>query len=193
VDKLEDQGRIVSAADRVWVLTGDGSKLSGIDPQSNKAVETIPLGVRCTELTAGGTTLWAMCPLEDRVLRIDAATGEVAGELELAGAATASVSVHVWVAFEGGVAEVDPKSLDVLAVYELYPRYGGAIYATPDAVWVREEGKRFLTRIDPASQRIVETISAPSLPSGGDVVQIGDSVWATAYDDATIVELEAGR
>jgi hypothetical protein len=38
-------------------------------------------------------------------------------------------------------------------------------------------------------QRVVETIKAPDLLSGGDVVAIGDSVWATAYDDQTLVEL----
>jgi hypothetical protein len=37
-------------------------------------------------------------------------------------------------------------------------------------------------------QRVVE-INAPDLLSGGDVVAIGDSVWATAYDDQTLVEL----
>ena len=34
-----------------------------------------------------------------------------------------------------------------------------------------------------------EVIEAPKLTSGGDVVVIGDSVWATAYDDSTMVQL----
>jgi streptogramin lyase len=179
VDKLPDQGRLVSAAGRVWVLTGSGSKLAGIDPAKNKPAATIALDGDCVDLAADGATVWAMCPFEDRVLRIDAATGEVTDELELAGAANGVVGDDLWVAFEGGVAQVDLESLDVLAVYEVHPR------------WVREEGGSFLTRIDPEAQRIVETINARDLPSGGDVVQIGDSVWATAYDDATLVELSA--
>ncbi len=95
----------------------------------------------------------------------------------------------VWVAFDGGIAQVDPESLDVKAVYELAARFGGAIHATGDEVWVREKGGHFLARIDPAGERIVETIEAPKLSSGGDVIVIGDSVWATAYDQSTMVEL----
>ncbi len=38
---------------------------------------------------------------------------------------------------------------------------------------------------------ISETIEAPKLPSGGDVIEVGDSVWATAYNDGALVELQA--
>jgi hypothetical protein len=79
----------------------------------------------------------------------------------------------------------------VIAVYGLYPRYGGSIFAADGAVWVREEDKHFLSRIDPSEQRVVETIAAPDLTSGGDVVVIGDAVWATAFDDQTLVALRA--
>jgi streptogramin lyase len=193
IDKLPDQGRIVSTTDRVCVLTDSGAELTAIDPRDAKPTEAVKLNARCSELATDGTTLWAMCPFYDRVLRIDARTGEVGDTLELAGASNASVSDHLWVGFEGGVAQVDSDTLEVLAVYEVHPRYGGAIFATPDAVWVREEGGSFLTRIDPEGQRIVETIEAPKLPSGGDAVQIAGSVWATAYNDATLVELEASK
>ena len=191
IDKLPDQGRLVSAADRIWVLTDSGERLSGIDTGTNKPATTVALGGRCADLAAAGTTVWATCPLEDRVLRIDAGTGEVSDELELAGATNAAVADDLWVGFEGGLAQIDAKVLEVLAVYELSPRYGGSIFATSDTVWVREEGERFLSRIDPETQQIVETIKAPELPSGGDVVQIEGSVWATAFDDATLVELKA--
>ncbi len=190
IDKLPDQGRLVSAADRVWILTGTGDELAAIDPRTNRPAATIDLGGRCSELAAAGETVWAMCPLEDRLLRIDAEAAKISGELALAGATNGSASDELWVAFDGGVAQVDPEALEVLAVYELFPQYGGSVFATPDAVWVREEG-RFLSRIDPSAQRIVETVGARDLPSGGDVVQIGDSVWATAYDDVALVELRA--
>ncbi len=174
VEKLPDQGRLITAAGQLWLLTDSGA---------------------AAELTGGEDTVWAMCPLDGQLLRVDAAGGEVTGALALGGAANASVSRSVWVGFEGGVAQVDPDSLEVEAVYEVYPRIGGSLFATPDAVWVREEAgssdEHFLTLIDPEAQRIVETIEAPDLQSGGDVVVIGDSVWATAYDDQALVELRA--
>jgi streptogramin lyase len=191
IDKVPDQGRLVGAADRLWVLTDSGATLTAIDPRDGKPATSVELGARCVDLAADGTTLWATCPFDNRVLRIDATTEESTGELDLAGAAIAAAGDHLWVAFEGGVAQIDPDALEVLAVYDVSARYGGAIFAGPDAVWVREEGGDFLTRIDPDAQRITETIRAPDLPSGGDVVQIGNSLWATAYDDATVVELRA--
>jgi streptogramin lyase len=183
-------GRMVSTAGQLWLLTDSGNRLTGVDLESEEPSSELRLGDRCLDLAVDGTTLWAMCPFADRVLRIDATVPEITGELELAGAEKASVGDDLWVAFEGGVAEVDPETLEVLAVYDLHARFGGKLYATPDEVWVREEDGHFLARIDPAEQRIVETIEAPQLPSGGDVVVIGDSVWATAYDDETVVQLK---
>jgi streptogramin lyase len=189
IDKLLVQGRLVSAAGRLWLVTAMGAKLTGIDPRTNKPAKTYKLPGRCTELVPSGNYLWVMCPDDDRVLRLDARTGKVAGKLALAGATTASLSDHLWVGFDRGVAEVDPRTLDVLTVYDVHPRDVGGISATSDAVWVREEGNRFLTRIDPRARRIAEIVDAPGIPSGGDVVQIGGSVWATAYDDHVLVEV----
>ena len=157
IEKLPDQGRIVSAAGDVWVLTAEGKRLTAIDEGSNKPSKTIPLGGNCQDLAAEGTTIWVACPIDGRLLRVDAEAGEVSDELALPGAAVVSASEHIWAGFEGGIAEIDPQTLEVLATFEVYPRYGGAIFATPDDVWVREEGKRFLTRIDPRSGRITQT------------------------------------
>jgi streptogramin lyase len=191
IDGLPEQGRLVSAADRLWVLTKSGAELTGLDLRTGKAAESIQLGGTCTDLAAGDTTVWAMCPIDGLALRVDAEAAEVTGEVPLPDARTAAVGDDLWVGFEGGVAQVDPEALEVLAVYDLYPAYGGAIFATDDAVWVREEGNHFLARIDPEEEAITETIEAPQLPSGGDVVVIGDSVWATAYNDQALVEVRA--
>ena len=189
LDKVTDQGRLVGAAGKLWVITDSGKTLSAID-ERGKPTTVLKLP-GCTDLARSeGNVIWALCPLEDRVLEIDAAAGEIVDQLELGDPRTAAVADDLWVGFEDGVAQVDTKTLEVIAVYGLYPRYGGAIFAGDDAVWVREEG-HFLTHIDPAEQRIVEAIEAPKIHSGGDVLAIGDTVWATAYDDDVLVELRA--
>ena len=193
IDKLPDQGRLVSAGGALWVLTDAGEQLTSIDLRTTKPGQTIALGSRCLDLAAQGDTLWAMCPFDDLLLRIDAEAAQVTDEVELAGAQNGSVGEDVWVGFDGGLAQIDPKKLEVEAVYDVYPKYGGSIFAGTDAVWVREENGHFLTRIDPDKRQIVETIEAPRLPSGGDVIAIGDSVWATAFDDATLVQLQAPK
>ena len=191
--KMPIQGRLISSAGKLWLIDESGKALTGVDLRSEKPEAELRLPGVCPQLASqpaeGDATLWAVCPAEDKLLRIDPAVPEVTGEVELAGADNASVGEDVWVAFEGGVAQVDPESLEVLAVYELYARFGGAIHATDDEVWVREAEGHFLGRIDPDQQEIVETIEAPDLPSGGDVLVVGDSVWATAYDQSTIVQL----
>jgi streptogramin lyase len=191
VDKSQNQGRLVKAAGLLWVLTDEGDTLTAIDPGQNAPSTTIALDSGCDDLAASGDTIWAACGLYDRVLRIDVAGGEITGQLELAGAGIAAVGEDLWVGFDGGLAQVDPESLAVDAVYDVHPRIGGSIFPAGDSVWVREENAHFLTRIDPAAQRIVETIEAPRLLSGGDVIVVGDSVWATAYEDEALVELRA--
>lgn len=192
IDVLPEQGRLVSAADRLWVLTKSGEELTGLDLRTGKPAESISLGSgTCTDLAADDTTVWVMCPIDGLALRVDAQAAEVTGEVPLPDARTAAVGDDLWVGFESGVAQVDPEALEVIAVYDLYPAYGGAIFATDDAVWVREEGNHFLARIDPEEHAITETIEAPQLPSGGDVVVIGDSVWATASNDQALVEVQA--
>jgi sugar lactone lactonase YvrE len=189
VRKIPDQGRIVSAAGRVWLLTEGGERLTGVDLKSEKTASELRLGETCTDLVAAGDTLWAFCPIEGHVLRIDAAAAKVTAEGDFAGARTGAVSGDLWVGFEDGLAQVDPATLEIVALYDASPAFGGRVYATDDEVWAREEGGNFLTRIDPDEQRIVEIIEAPKLSSGGDVVVIGDSVWASAYDDLTLVQL----
>ncbi|HEX2127644.1 MAG TPA: hypothetical protein VHF58_00335 [Solirubrobacterales bacterium] len=189
VDKIPDQGRLASAAGKLWVLTHSGKVLTALDGETGKPTDEVKLPSTCTDLAAAGDELWVVCPVEGLALRIDSAAAEVGDEVELPDARTAAVGEDLWVGFEGGVAQVDLETLETLATYEVYPRYGGSIYAAEDAVWVREEGDRFLTRIDPAEQQIVETIGAPKIPSGGDVVQIEGSVWATAYDDDVLVRI----
>jgi hypothetical protein len=191
VDKSQNQGRLVSAAGRLWVLTDEGDALTAIDPESNSPSTTIPLDAGCDDLAASGDTVWAMCGLFERVLRIDVGAEEITGQLELPGAALGAVGDDLWVAFDGGLAQVDPESLEVVAVYDVHPALEGAVFAAADSVWVRQRGGPFLTRIDPVARRVVETIEAPALPSGGDVIVVGDSVWATAFEDEALVQLRS--
>jgi hypothetical protein len=54
---------------------------------------------------------------------------------------------------------------------------------------VRTQAPPFLTHIDPVGRKVVETVVAPELPSGGHVLVADSVVWASAYDDGTVVQL----
>jgi hypothetical protein len=186
--KINAQGQIPVAFAHAWVLVGDGSQLAGI---AGDAVDTtIELGTVCTELAASSTAIWAVCPDEGVAVKVDPATGEVAGRVaDLPGAIAIAAGEQVWVGFEGGVARIDDETATTTAVADTGPLgFGAGLTVAPDAVWLRVEG-RFLRRIDPATATVVEELHAPEQSSGSITVAFG-SVWTTAYDDNVLYRLD---
>ncbi len=189
VDFAAEQGHLVTADGKAWVLNPDGDRITPID-LDNSLGKATTLGSFCVELAAAGPAIYAACTSEGLVLRVDAARGEVTHRLALTDPRTiAASSSGVFVSFEGGVAQLDPNSLEPAAVYDVPLGLGGGIYADAERAVLRAEGGPFLTVIDPAAHEIVQTVTAPDLPSGGNAVRIGDIVWATAFDDGTLVGL----
>ena len=187
---LGDQGHLPTAGGRIWVITGTAEAIRGIDPGDNEVGPPIELGAFCTQLAASGPLVWAVCPSDGLLLRVDTTSGEVTGRLRLPGAMHVAAGDSVWVAFDKGIAQVDPDTLKVEFRYDLSIGLGGSIYVDTDRVLLRADGGPFLTVIDPGAHKVVQTIEAPDLPSGGNVIRVGDSIWATAYDDGTVVRLQ---
>jgi len=189
IDKLLEQATLASLDGALWILTKDGQELTGLGEKTGAERAQVSLPEACNELAAANGSIWVTCYNADKVLQVDVGAGEVVGELDLDGPRRISAASDLWVGFGSGVAQVDPGSLEVMNVYEAYPGLEGSIFAGDSSVWVREADAHFLVRIDPENEKISEMIEAPKLPSGGDVIEIGDSVWATAYNDAALVEL----
>ncbi len=191
VPKVNEQGRLVSFGSQVWLLTGDGDRLTGISEETNQVGDSIELGSFCTESadTITGSTLWVACASEGVLLRVDLEKKKVTGKVtDLPLATSVSVGEDVWVGFEKGLARIDPSSLDVTMLQEAVSP--NRVRAIGDHVWVREEGgEAFLSRIDASSAEVGQVVVADDLPSGGDVLELDGVVWASAYDDGTVVRL----
>jgi streptogramin lyase len=191
VPKINEQGRLVSHGGQVWLLTGDGDQLTGISEGTNEIGGPIELGTFCTESAdrIEGDMLWVVCASEGVLLRVDLAKRKVTGKVtDLPLATSVSVGEAVWVGFDKGLARVDPSSLDVTMLQEAVTP--NRVRAIGDHVWVREEGgEAFLTRLDASSAEVRQVIAADDLPSGGDVIELDGVVWASAYDDGTVVRL----
>jgi streptogramin lyase len=191
VPKINEQGRLVSHGGQVWLLTGDGDRLSAISEESNRVGDSIKLGTFCTESAdrVGGSVLWVACASEGVLLRVDLEKKKVTGKVtDLPLATSVSVGEDVWVGFEKGLARIDPSSLDVTMLQEAVAP--NRVNAIGDHVWVREEGgEAFLTRLDASSAEVDQVIVAEDLPSGGDVIELDGVVWTSAYDDGTVVRL----
>jgi streptogramin lyase len=190
--KMPDQGRLISAAGKLWLLGEGGDHLIGVDLETEQAAAEIKLGETCTDLAGGSeSVLFVVCPVDGHVLRVDPQAAKIIGKGDFPGARTAWFNGDLWVGFASGTAQADAKSLEIQAVYDTYPFDDGRVYATEDEVFTREgEGANFLTRIDPHSQRITEIVEDPKASSGGDVIVVGDSIWTTTYDDSVMDELE---
>jgi len=196
VDKSSDQGRLLTVDDRVWVLSG-GDRLLGVATDGTVS-EPIELGMFCTDLASDGVTLWVTCSAPGLVARVDLASGAVTDRIDLPRAWAADLGEYLWVGFQGGLAQIDPASLEIVAFYDVRLGASGAVTEAGDSVWVRTAGSPTLARIDPANHRFVEMIDVPELTSGGDVVTSGGdvvvidgSVWITFFDHQTLLRLSA--
>lgn len=189
-----DQGQLVSASGRMWVITRKTNEIVGIAHSGSDIGDPIALGASCLHLAAADPTVWAVCPSENQVVRVDTAKRAVTGRLTLTN--PRQVVLHgdtAWVDVDGALAQIDATSLDVQALYEVDPGAGGSIWAGSDSVWVRSDAGPFLVEIDPQARKVVRALTARELPSGGRVLLADGHLWATAYNDATLVRIDPNR
>jgi streptogramin lyase len=191
VPKINEQGRLVASGGHVWLLTGDGDELTPISEKTNQLGAPIELGTFCSETADRivGSTLWVACASDGVLLRVDLTAKKVLDKVtDLPLATGVSVGEDVWVGFEKGVARINPSSLDVTVLQQAVTP--DRLRAVGDHVWVREEGgEAFLSRLDASSGEVVQVIAADDLKGGGDVIEFEGAVWASSYDDGTIVRL----
>jgi streptogramin lyase len=189
VDKNFDQLSIPYVDGRMWVLTGDGSNITGVEPVSG-AMRALKLGVRCAQAAGDGGHLVLACPLDDSVRRVDLTSGKTVAKrtVQRPNIITAA-GQSVWVGTTSGVEQLDAKTL---ARRTLFPGIAlettGDIASNGDGIWVRAQGP-FLYHIDPRSRRITEQISADGSLSGGSLLLTDDALWTTAFNDATLFHL----
>ena len=185
--KIWAQGRLVEAAGRIWVLSGEGDQLVGIGTDDTAVGSPISLPAKCVDLGAARDVVFAACTDDDLVLRIDPSTGDIAR-------AVVSMPNHVsvtesgaWVAGADGLLRLDPASLSTqLTVPGVVPGSSGGILADESAVWVRQE-RPFLTRIDAKTGTQTHVITAPH--GAGDVVVQGERVWASDVEGNSLLRL----
>lgn len=197
-------GRLAVGAGSVWALGSDDvapNTVMRIDPAAMTATP-IALGHDAATIAFGFDAVWATAPSDGLLLRIDPATGAIT---EHASGLDAPYTIAVgpdslWITLFGDddtapapddptIARVDPA--DGSAIVEIATGVAsgslGGLWATEDAVWVRAPS-RFLTRIDPASNEVVDVIEGPG--SSGDVTVAFGSLWATAVEFNDVYRLE---
>jgi hypothetical protein len=190
VGKVHDQGRLVFAADRIWVLSGNGDQLVGIDVATGEPGPPLALPFTCVELGAGADRLWVVCPSANTVLGVDPAVPSVEEKIEIEAPTVAfGTESDVWIGYAEGLARVDVKSLDEQVFFiGLQPTTEGTVAVAGEDVWVRQP-TGFLYRIDATSNTVEEQIVPDESLSGGDVLVIDDGLWASAYENNLVLRL----
>jgi YVTN family beta-propeller protein len=162
----------------IWVYSDIDGTVARIDPATNAVVATIPiatpldpalppndlLGLRQarTDLATDATSVWAIKPEEQAVVRIDPQTNTVVATIPLPAKATAIAvdGSSLWVALfvTDSIARIDTTTGAVVATVRNVTR-PAAIAVAQDAVWVTNYNSNTVTRIDPATNQVVAQIS----------------------------------
>ncbi len=199
--------RIAIGEGAVWALGSTGetgsSVLVRIDPATDQVVATTSLEPEPWYVAAGAGAVWVGFPRSSMIQRVDAATNEVTGQVQLPGDGVSAIAADdqaVWVEViqdrsdQGqqnlaSLVRIDPQTSEVVATIPLegLSGYDDEIAIGAGAVWVAgvnltgpsEERGANLLRIDPMTNSInaVLPVSAFSVRAGA------GAVWVTSPAD----------
>jgi YVTN family beta-propeller protein len=152
----------------VWVATHRDTLLYRIDPSTNKVIARIDVGQEeCGTPGIGFGRVWAIgCDpgTHGNLVVVDPSTNQVVGSLRYGGLVSGFGAGSVWVG-----PRIDPKTLRVQANV----RASGAETAFADgAAWVADEEDGTVSRVDPATNKVVAIIPAGVAHAGESFVAV---------------------
>ena len=182
-------GTFVAGPTGVWYLHGDSTRLSFIDPVSNKVTGSWATGAwdfsGPTELLPTARAVWLCDPLDTLIKRFDVATHQVSAPISTAGSKRACpvavIGRSVWVLDGSGawtLTQIDSKTGTTLSVRSIRPSSEGVVQDNPPSIsglstyalgslWF--PAGRVVYRYDLASQ-VSTTIDMPAGVTAGSVV-----------------------
>lgn len=191
INKAVEHGHLVTGFDRLWVLTGDGSTLVGLDPETGAVRSETALGARCFDVRVDDASVWLACALDDVVLRVDPVTSGVVDRIEVIEPRGLAFSDGaVWVGAVSAVVRLEAETLEIVATIDGGTGREGGIAADDTGVWVRRAGAP-LIRIDTATNEVTDELDLDVL-RGGDVLVAHGAVWSTAVEEQALFRIDLG-
>ena len=191
VGKAHDQGWLVFAAGRIWVITGTyGNQLVGIDTATNQPGPAITLPYGCSNLARGGDAVWVLCPLANHVVKVDVTHRRVIGSVPVESPYQGSATrTDLWVGSNKNLVRIDASTLKPNAIFlNVGPGMYGDVTVTGNHVWVSTNDGP-LNVIDATTNTITEHITAPSGLGGGALLAATGSIWLIAENIDTLLRL----
>ena len=176
---------IAAGGDRVWVAHTLGRSVAGIDPRTNRVVESVQVASRATDVIYGEGSVWASLGAAHKVQRVDpvkrrAITPTIDTGLGPAGLAVGAGAVWVANQFDYTVSRIDPATNEVAATIKV------GIQPTDLAMG---EGALWVTRIDPATNKVVATIRLEGINPTDIAVGLG-AVWVVEAQTKTLARID---
>jgi len=165
-----------------------------IDPQTNKVVATIPTGAGPEAVDVGGGFAWIANVDEKTLSQIDVRTRTLKQNIRLPATPTGLAYGFgaVWVAHGllGTLSRVDPQygaSQTIRGLARFFVGGGGSVAVGAGSVWAAY-GDSSVTRINPASGRVVNKLFAGNSPSA---VTFGyGSLWVANAGDSSVTRID---
>jgi YVTN family beta-propeller protein len=179
----------MNAADGfVWLSTHGDNRYYRVDPRTGRVTQGDQHGAAFGPPMVAAGSVWLY--VRDQLLRIDEQTGGLQATISIPDHDTSSVvsAGSIWLAGKWDVARVEARTGTVTAVIPVATppadRAGLAANAWPagagfGSVWVVDSPEHTVSRIDPATNKVVAKINLagvrPSLAIGTDAVWVADS------------------
>jgi len=188
----------------VWVTNsgGGGGSVARIDPQANRlAGRPVSTGASPQSLAVGGGSLWVANHDARTVTRVDQASGKVVADIPVPSEPhrVAYGAGAAWVGnwHDSSVSRIDPTTNRVVGSPIPVGFRAGNLAVGAGGVWVTSDYRAdaapqdvVVVRIDPQSNRAVETIAVGGHPI--DVAATAGAVWVSVPDPGTVLRI-AGR
>jgi ABC-type transport system substrate-binding protein/tRNA A-37 threonylcarbamoyl transferase component Bud32 len=181
-------GDVVFAGGSAWAVLPFDQRLARVDLRTRKLKDVVklpwPPGER---LAVGGNLVWVPQDLGPALLGIDERTGRIIRRLEVSGGGIAGIAYgagSLWLAQEGAIIRVDPRTGHTLRRYSTPARW---LVFADGAVWAAHPGSGLVTKIDPVENRIVaQTKLHPWIT---DLAVGGGFVWVSVTPDNAVFKL----
>jgi YVTN family beta-propeller protein len=180
----------------LWVTSADEHTVSRVEPDTGEVRQTIPVGNGSSAVAADDHGVWVPNSLDGTVSRIDPRANMVVQTIPVEGGpvAVALGPGSVWVASQDGqsITRLNSRtgvpSAPVPVGAAAAPR---ALAVGANSIWVADELRGVVFRVDPTQRRVVDTIIVGNGPV--DVAVGYGSVWVANNLDGTVSRIDPGR